>query len=123
MAALFEVSKNAAVAVAACDDARLFLWRLPQKEVMRRIDLAGQSIDALAISPDGSLIAAGDHSGSHSVWETSTGERKLDLRTSFYPFRLAFSPDSKQLAIAAVGQPVRIYKVETTESARVGRPH
>jgi WD40 repeat protein len=114
-AALFDVSKTGAVAAAVCEDAQLFLWRLPDKQVVRQIDLAGRSIDALAMSPDGSMVATGDHAGSYSVWETSTGKRELHIETSFYPFRLGFSPDGSQLAIAAVGQPVRVYKLATAE--------
>ena len=35
----------------------------------------GRDIDAVAISEDGSLIAAGDHGGGYTVWDTSTGAR------------------------------------------------
>jgi WD40 repeat protein len=77
--------------------------------MLRTIDLGGRSIDGLAISEDGGWIAVGDHSGGYTVWDTSTGARQMHLQTPFYPFALAFSPDGKRLAIAAVGQPVQIY--------------
>ena len=105
----FVLAKTGRLAGAVCEDRKLRLWTLPERRMQRTIDLEGRDIDAVAISEDGSSIAAGDHGGGYTVWDTSTGSRRMHVQMPFYPFALAFSPDGRRLAIAPVGQAVQIY--------------
>jgi dipeptidyl aminopeptidase/acylaminoacyl peptidase len=75
------------------------------------MDAGKHALDAIATSDDGAWIAAGDHSGVYTVWETSSGTRKMELALTYYPSALAFSPDGKRLAVAPAGEPVMIFDV------------
>jgi WD40 repeat protein len=105
----FVMAKTGRMAGAVCEDRKLLLWTLPEGRMLRTIDLGGRNIDAVAISEEGGWIAAGDHGGGYTVWDTSTGARQMHVQMPFYPFALAFSSDGKRLAIAPVGEPVQIY--------------
>jgi WD40 repeat protein len=105
----FVLAKTGRLAGAVCEDRKLLLWTLPEGRMLQTIDLGGRNLDAVAISEDGGWIAAGDHGGGYTVWNTSTGARQMHVQMPFYPFALAFSPDGKRLAIAPVGEPVQIY--------------
>jgi WD40 repeat protein len=108
-ATFFVLAKTGGLSGAVCEKGKLLLWKLPEGRVLRTIDLGSRSIDAVAISEDGAWIAVGDHGGGYTVWDTSTGAQQMHVRMPFYPFRLAFSPDGRRLAIAPTGQPVQIY--------------
>lgn len=56
------------------------------------------SLLVLAISPDGTKIAAVDYSGTLYLWETTTGRRLHTIAAhAFYSTGLGFSPDSMML--------------------------
>ena len=73
---------------------------------------------AVAFSPDGQFLATGDKVGHTAIWDPATGEKLGELETPvLYTWdprqrrhsiggirSLAFSPDSKQLAIGGIGQ-------------------
>lgn len=105
----FVLAKTGRIAGAVCGDRTLRLWTLPEGRLQRTIDLGDRMIDLTAISDSGDAIAAGDHAGGYTVWDTSTGAVQLTLSMPFYPSALAFSPDGARLAIAPVGEPVQIY--------------
>ena len=105
----FVLAKSGRLGGAVCEDGKLRLWTLPEGRLLRTIDLGARNIDAVTMSEDGAWVAAGDHRGTYTVWDTSSGTRHLHVQMPFYPFSLAFSPNGKRLAIAAVGEPVQIY--------------
>ena len=110
-ASSFLLARNGKGAAAVCGDQKLRLWSLPDGRLAQTIELGKRMIDSSAISDDGNWIAAGDHSGSYTVWNASTGARHLQLELPYYPFALVFSPDGKRLAIAPGVDPVQIYDV------------
>jgi len=103
------LAKSGQLAAAVCADQKLRIWALPGGQLLRAIDLDTKGLDDFAVSPDGRMIAGGSHSGDYSVWDAATGARKMQTRLAFYPAAIAFSPDSKRLAIAPVGEPVQIW--------------
>ena len=105
----FVLAKTGRVAGVVCEDKKLRLFGLPEGRVLRTIDLGDRSIDVIVISDDGGRVAAGDHGGGYTVWDTSTGAVRMQLRMPFYPAALAFSPDGQRLAIAPTLEPVQIY--------------
>jgi WD40 repeat protein len=95
-------------------DGTLKLWDTSTGGAPRRtLDYAsGASVDSIAFSPDGALVACGGSGpdGEVKVWDARTGELRFDLHADGIPNSLAFSPDSKQL-ICAADKFVRIWNV------------
>src|SRR5262249_4714521 len=69
-------------------------------ELLRRWDVPGLN-SALAVAPDGGLMAGGNAAGQLMTWDLRTGEQagSHDLRQGNV-YDLAFSPDSRTLAAA-----------------------
>jgi WD40 repeat protein len=67
-----------------------------------------EKFTALAFSPDGRIIAAGDKS-SFRLWESATGKSQQGQMEPF----LAFSPDSRTLLTAAPGGGARLWDIES----------
>ncbi|MBI5208760.1 MAG: caspase family protein [Elusimicrobia bacterium] len=75
------------------------LWRLADKRPYRSLYLTGGAV-AVAVSPDGSLVAAASVAREVCVWSAQTGEKTLALRVQGDPRDVAFSPDGRLLAVA-----------------------
>src|SRR4029078_8752036 len=104
-------------------DKKLRVWSLPGGSLLRTIELGDRRIDVVVVPPDGPSLAAGDHAGGYTVWDTATGAERMALKMPFYPTALAFSPDGRQLAIAPVGEPVQLYDVPSrTKLVELQRP-
>src|SRR5215510_5326851 len=108
-ASLAVFAKTGKLAAAITGQTRISLWSLPDGKAIRDFDMGGQIIDTLALSDDGRWLAAGSHAGRYRVWNASTGKQQMQLEMAFYPFALSFSPGGSRLAIAAAGQPAKIY--------------
>jgi len=108
-ASSFVLAKSGKIAAAALQNHKLQLWSLPEGRTLRTIDLGGRNIDILAVSADGALLAGGDHAGGYTVWNTATGAQQMQLKLPYYPMAIAFSADTKRLAIAPANQPVQVY--------------
>ena len=52
------------------------LWAIPHGTRVHHLRELGESIDALAFSLDGRLIAAASHDGTEQVWDAASGELK-----------------------------------------------
>ena len=59
---------------------------------------ADQAVHAVALSPDGKILALGDENKYVDLWEVSTQDRLGDFNTGGGVERLAISPDGKTLA-------------------------
>jgi len=94
-ATTFVLAKSGRLAAALCGDQKLRLWSLPDGSLLRTVDLGDRRIDVVVISADGASLAAGDHTGGYTVWDTATGAERLALKLPFYPTALAFSPDGR----------------------------
>jgi WD40 repeat protein len=127
IAAIRDVAVDAAgrIAVTGSWDKTLRVWSLTDGELLRTIRMpAGPAkigqIDAVAVQPDGALVAAGgwtpgqpsgDSIYSIYVFETQTG--KIAARIAGLPVNtvsLAFSPDGQYLAAGGAGvRGLRVY--------------
>src|SRR5579885_2251350 len=78
----------------------------PAQAPKERATLKGLNVDAdaLAISPDGKLVAAGGAyggSGELKLWDLATGKERTNFKGSTqWPTMIAFSPDGKTLAVS-----------------------
>ena len=56
-------------------------------------------VRALAVSPDGIVLATGDEKGFLRLWDVDTGTKLAEYRTGLVIQSLAFSGDGRQLAV------------------------
>jgi WD40 repeat protein len=110
-AASVALSASANRAAVVCRDGKLRVWDLAEARLLRVIALTSGNIDYTAISSEGRWIFTGDHSGNVVVWDSDTGQARLQLRSPHYPSTAAFSRDGKWLAIAPMGDPVQVFDV------------
>ena len=73
-----------------------------------------ETVTALAISPAGSLLAAGTNRGRLVVWSLPSGIKRLETIGSRRIEDLAFSPDGRLLAAASVRPGLRIWHMDET---------
>lgn len=110
----------------AADDMLVKLWDLSTGDLIRTFDGHAKqtsegyatALYAVAASADGKLMASADRIGVVCIWNADTGERLAELKApTFYTFdaekraraiggirALAFSLDSKHVALAGIGQ-------------------
>jgi WD40 repeat protein len=88
------------------------LWSVATKRVTGTFDDPRNVVQALAYSPDGKYLAAGDGDGMTWLWDLATNKAtafKARVRTVY---SVAFSPDGKTLASAhGYDNKVRLWKV------------
>lgn len=71
-------------------------------------------VAALAVSPDGAIVAAGGGAERVSLYNAKTGGRIRDLDgNATSAWHLAFSPDGQLLAVACQGNSVRVWETAT----------
>ncbi len=72
------------------------------------------SVNALAISPDGNIIASGDNDKNIRLWDLNTKEILASLsRHSQAVKSVAFSPDGKILATASDDKTIKLWDINT----------
>jgi WD40 repeat protein/serine/threonine protein kinase len=104
--------------VTGCDEeARLFLWDLTTGRQRKEIPVAVKSLGALAVSPDGTRIAAQDRTGALFISDTATGQEIASARLPGILLRtpLAYSPDGRYLALAAESAVVGLWDTQRQE--------
>jgi RNA polymerase sigma factor (sigma-70 family) len=73
----------------------------------------GSATQALAMAPDGGLLATADFDGRVRLWNWGTGAAVRDLATAPGTRVLVFAPDGATLAIGGTGQAVRLFDTAT----------
>lgn len=119
-------SPNGEYVISVADDMHAHVWSVADGQKIRTLDDHQvqtpngypSMLYAVTISPDGQLIATGDKVGHVAVWEASTGQKVGEVeapvmytwdprarRHSIGGIRsLAFSHDSKMLAVGGIGK-------------------
>lgn len=78
------------------------------------------AIAAIALSPDGALLAAGEPSGHIRLYDTLTGKQSRDLALGLPPLRgLAFSADGSTVLAATADSHLGVSRVDGTTSSVV----
>ena len=87
-------------------------WQVADGTLVRTLRGHRDTLYALAISPDGSLIATGSYDQQIKLWNTQTGAEWKTLRGhNGAVFALAFRPDGKILASASADRTVKLWDV------------
>lgn len=105
--------------------ARVKLWNVESGKSKEILDEHQRTVRALAISPDGtSLAATGDRNNSILLWDIASGNLIRELvGHSKSVSAVKFSPDGKRIASAGSGGTVRIWDVETGAHHLILRGH
>jgi WD40 repeat protein len=73
---------------------------------------AGAGVNALAFSPDGKLLAAGQQDNSIAVWDVQTGSARNLTGHLCFVSCVAFSPDGKRLASGSEDWTIKLWDLE-----------
>jgi WD40 repeat protein len=101
---------------------RVYIFDITAKKLVKRLEMDKyktppnnpQTISCIAVSPDGSLLAAASSPASKVwIWDIKTGEKIITIETGEFSIcSIVFSPDSSLLAGTRGGDgPVKIWKV------------
>ena len=116
--ASFDAS-GAGQALAAVDerDRRRWEWRYldRSRDLASRVLLGpGSAVYAVAVSPDGTLLASGSFDRVVRLWDSRRGSLVAELTGHQLPVTsLAFSPDGARLASASADRTARVWEVAT----------
>ena len=111
------VAKNGRLAAAICGDHKIRVFVLPEGRLLRTFDVNGRHGSLSALSDDGRSMMIADYSGVVTVWDTSTGETRLEQRFDHYPLAAAFTHDGRLLALATGFGPVQVFDLASNRLA------
>ena len=116
--------RDGARSIAVVSSADLTVVRSISLSALDDDDIPAQP-DSVALSPDGSLLAATNGTGATVVWEVASGQvvtlipgRPVDT-ASFPLWGLGFSPDGTRLVVKSPSNDVRMYAVTTNGEWKV----
>ena len=81
-------------------DGSVYIWDMASCEATRTLRVAATDLSAIAISPDGKLVASGNGGGQVAVWEGTPAVTIAEFKLETRILSMVFSPDSTQLVLA-----------------------
>jgi pSer/pThr/pTyr-binding forkhead associated (FHA) protein len=91
------------------------LWGMIAQQEMSHLPCA-ETINALAFSPDGEMLAAASGDKTIKLWNIETGEEQLSITAHKLAISaIAFSPDGQLLASASGDKTIKLWNIETGE--------
>lgn len=109
----FEITPDGQVLVSGGLDG-IRIWTLYPRRPLYRLTGLGNPTYALALKPDGVILASGSLEGQVSFWNIREGK----LLSNFYPHQeaitgLAFTPDGKKLITSSYDSTIKVWDLET----------
>ena len=101
------------------DDFAITLWKLASGEVSHRLEGHKGQVAALAVSPDGTLMASASWDGSVGIWSLPTGENTAMMTGHGAVVNdVAFSPDGQAVYSASADGTIRVWDVSAGQETR-----
>jgi WD40 repeat protein len=95
-------------------DGSALLWDIDSGQVLSRFDDHSRAVDAIAFSPDGTMLATGSWDGKVKLWDVTTRMvRHTLVGHSSEVTGVAFSPDGKMLATVGRDEYIRLWDAAT----------
>lgn len=102
---------------------RVLVWKRPGT-LLRSFDGGRRPLIAVALSPDGTLVAAASRDGGARIWSISSGKLQHHLPPARTPLTdVEFSHDGRLLATAAIGGDARIWTVSDGRVIHILKGH
>jgi WD40 repeat protein len=104
------------------------LVEVPSLKTVQTFPGTTHGIHAVALSPDGTMVASADTGNNLRLWSVETG-KEMHRFTDFIgsPRSVAFSPDSKRLLAGLIAQSkddlVRLYEIKSGKLLKTFRGH
>ena len=94
------------------EDKFIYQWDVGTGQEVKTFSSDGKEIFGIALSPEGSLLAAGDQDGNIHVWEVESGKKLYTVSGhAGLVNRLAFNRDGSQLASAGFDRLAKVWDV------------
>lgn len=100
------------------DDQMVKMWRLSDGSLVHTFAGHKDRVIALALSPDGKLLASGGWNSVVRVWDIAKRQQLYELKgTGAYIYSLKFSPDGKLLAGGHYSKEILVWELATQKVA------
>ncbi|HKE14531.1 MAG TPA: protein kinase, partial [Kofleriaceae bacterium] len=106
-----DVSHDGGTLASVGEDNVVRIWHPGQRGPVRELRASGGSLDRVALSPDGTRVAAVGSPRDVWLWQVATGEGKQLAGHDKEVLAVAFSPDGSRLATAGRDRTVRLWDV------------
>ncbi len=122
-------SRDGRFVAAGTWDSEVVVWSAADGSEVRTINerpgpTNASHVDAVALSPDGELVAYGSSEKWVRVHRVATGERVADLHSHGQPIAaVRFSPDGRQLATGGGDDTIRVWDTATWQETATLRGH
>ena len=97
--------------------------KLPGYETIHKLEGHLDWVNALALSPDGKILASGGSDRAVKLWDTETWQLKATLPAPVHPYQVrgvAFSPDAKSLLTVGAESNFKVWNIDRLECVFVG---
>jgi WD40 repeat protein len=98
-------------------DETVYIWDAQSFDVIRRLKGHGETISAMAISPDGKMLVTGGfdvvttrNPVKVALWDLASGKIVKQMRSPHRVVSLAFSPDSRWIAMTSGEKEIHLWK-------------
>src|SRR5207245_770403 len=102
---------------------RIRLWDVTTGKLVRKLPAENNFIRAIAVSPDGKLLASAtqDRTGTVRLWDVATGQLARTIQTrNTWTVALAFAPDGPALVTASIDTTALVW--DLTGGQRTAHP-